>query len=214
MSDVELVQGTPEWKAARCGSLGASSVADALARIKSGWGASRANVMADLIAERLSGTPTDTYVNAAMQRGTEKEPDARAAYEFRFNCDVTQVGLVRHPRIKGTHASPDGFVGDVGMVEFKCPNTATHIAALRGEPIAARYMTQCYWQLACCPEREWVDWCSFDDRLPEAMSLFRKRIHRDEKAIAELEAQVSAFLAEVDAAERELRQIYERQAAA
>lgn len=209
-----LIQGSDEWKAARCGSLGASQVADAIAKTKSGWGASRANLMADLLAERLTGKPTEGYINAAMQRGTEKEPDARAAYEFRFNCDVAQVGLIRHPKIKGTHASPDGLIGSVGMVEFKAPNTATHIETLRGGPIAGRYLTQCYWQLACSPEREWVDWCSFDDRLPESMSLFRKRIVRDDKAIAELEAQVSDFLNELDAMERELRQQYERQAAA
>lgn len=212
MSDLELIQGTEEWKSARCGSLGASRVADAIARTKTGYGASRANLMAEILSERLTGVPAETYVNAAMQRGTDKEPDARSAYEFRYSCDVQQVGLIRHPKIKGAHASPDGFVGELGMVEFKCPNTATHIETLLGGSIAGKYVTQCQWQMACCSERQWVDWVSFDDRLPETMAMFVQRIRRDDDMIADLERQVSEFLSELTEKERRLRDLYERQA--
>lgn len=212
MNELELVQGTDEWRSARCGSLGASRVADAIARTKSGWGASRANLMAELLSERLTGVPAETYINAAMQRGTEKEPDARAAYEFRFNCDVQQVGLVRHPKIAGAHASPDGLVADTGMIEIKCPNTATHLETLLGGSIAGKYVTQAQWQMACCPERQWVDWVSFDDRLPETMVMFVQRIRRNDEMIADLERQVSEFLSELTEKERRLRDLYERQA--
>lgn len=212
MTDIELVQGTDAWRLARCGSLGASRVADAIARTKSGWGASRANLMAELLSERLTGVPAETYINAAMQRGTEKEPDARAAYEFRFNCDVQQIGLVRHPKIAGAHASPDGLVADTGMIEIKCPNTATHLETLLGGSIAGKYVTQAQWQMACCPERQWVDWVSFDDRLPEHMALFIQRIRRDNVMIADLERQVSEFLSELTDKEHRLRDLYERQA--
>lgn len=210
MTDIELVQGTDEWRRARCGSLGASQVALAVAKTKTGWSSSRANVMANLLSERLTGVPAETFVNAAMQRGTEKEPDARAAYEFRYNCDVQQVGLVRHPTIKGTHASPDGLVGEVGMIEVKCPNTATHIDTLLGGSIEGKYLTQIQWQLACCPGREWVDFGSFDDRLPESMSLFVTRVRRDDKLISELEQQVREFLDELAEKEQRLREQFER----
>jgi putative phage-type endonuclease len=192
-----LVQGTDEWRAARCGSLGASRVADALAKTKTGWGASRDNLIAELVAERLTGVPTEGYTNAAMLHGTATEPQARAAYEFRTDATVTEVGLIRHPRIAGTHASPDGLVCDDGMIEIKCPNTASHIATMRGGNIPARYLTQMQWQMACA-ERTWCDFVSFDPRMPEHMRFFVKRLNRNDVLIAQMEKDVAAFLAEVD----------------
>lgn len=193
-----LEQGTSAWKQARCGSLGASSVHEALARTKTGWGASRANVLARLVAERLTGVPQDGFTNAAMLHGVATEPEARAAYQFEAGVLVKQVGLIRHPAIIGTHASPDGLVGDDGLVEFKCPNTATHLETLLGDPVPAKYITQCQWQMACTG-RTWCDWASYDNRLPENMQLFTRRIQRDDRHIAELEAQVREFLSELDA---------------
>ena len=197
METLDLVQGSPEWIAARVGSLGASRVADALAKTKSGWGASRANLMAALICERLTGQPQDTFTNAAMEWGTQQEPQARLAYEFQTSADVAQVGIVKHPHIAGTHASPDGLVGDDGMVEIKCPNTATHIETLLGEPIAGKYITQMQWQMACTG-RAWVDFVSYDPRLPVDMQLFIQRVRRDGATIASMEREVSAFLIELD----------------
>jgi putative phage-type endonuclease len=209
----ELIQGTEEWKLARCGSLGASRMADAVARTKTGYGASRANLMAELLVERLTGVPTEGYVNAAMQWGTEKEPEARIAYEFRADVDVAEIGIVPHPSIPGTHASPDGLVGDDGLIEIKCPNTASHVETLLGDEIAGKYVTQMQWQMACTG-RKWCDFVSFDPRLPESMALFVKRVARDDKVIAELEAEARKFLAELDGKVSALRQRYERKEAA
>lgn len=192
-----LIQGSPEWRAARAGSLGASQVADATARTKTGWGAGRANTMAALIAERLTGEPSESYQNAAMAWGIEREPEARAAYAFHRDVDVVEIGLVRHPTILGTHASPDGVIGDGGLVEIKCPNTATQIDTLLGQSVPSKYVTQIQWQMACTG-RQWCDFASFDPRLPAEMQLFVKRIPRDETLIAELEAEVRVFLAELD----------------
>ena len=208
-----LIQGTDEWKLARCGSLGASRVADAIARTKSGWGASRANLMAELIAERLTGIPTEGYVNAAMTWGTETEPQARDAYSFYSDVDVKLVGLIRHHTIPMTHASPDGLIGDDGIVEIKCPMVSTHIDTLLGTPIPAKYITQMQWQLACT-ERQWCDWVSYDPRLPGSMQLFVKRVHRDDAMIADLEKLVREFLAEIEIKVRALRDRYEQKAAA
>jgi putative phage-type endonuclease len=191
-------QGSDEWKLARCGSLGASQVADALARTKSGWGASRANVMAQLICERLTGMPTQGYTNAAMAWGTETETQARAAYEFLMDVEVVEDGLRTHPVITGTHASPDGLVGDDGLLEIKCPNSATHIETLLTGKGAQSYLKQMQWQMACY-ERQWVDFVSFDPRLPADLQFWRKRIERDEAVIQKMESDVREFLAELDA---------------
>lgn len=209
----EIVQGSPEWFAARLGRVTASRVADVIAKTKTGWGASRANYMAELVAERLTGERAPSFSNAAMQWGTDQEPNARAAYELRFDVDVAQVGFVSHPALEMAGASPDGLVGDVGLVEFKCPNTATHIDTLLGEPIASKYVAQMQWQMACTG-RQWCDFVSFDPRLPESMTLFVQRIHRDAKFIGDLERSIAEFLGEVDAKVSELRARYERKEAA
>lgn len=213
MTTINLIQGTPEWRQARCGSLGASRIADALARTKSGWGASRDNLMAQLICERLTGIPADTYTNAAMQWGIDTEPQARAAYSFHSGFDVVQVGIIRHPKIVGTHASPDGLVSGDGLVEIKCPNSATHIETLLGATVPDKYIKQAQWQMACT-ERHWCDWVSFDPRMPESMRLFSKRIARDEKMISVMEAEVAVFLRELESKVHGLRQAYEKAEAA
>lgn len=207
MSDLDLIQGSDAWLEARVGSLGASRIAEAVARTKTGWGASRANLMAEMVAERLTGTPADRFTNAAMQWGTEKEPEARAAYEFLTDVDVALVGIVRHPSIAGTHASPDGLVGEDGLVEIKAPNTATHIETLLGQKVPEKYVAQMQWQMACTGRR-WCDFASYDPRLPEAMRLFVKRVERDDALIATLEKDIAAFLAELAEKVTSLRALY------
>jgi putative phage-type endonuclease len=196
MKIVDCLQGSSEWKALRAGSLGASSVADMVAKTKSGYSTSRANLAARLICERLTGEPQESYTNAAMQWGTDTEPQARLMYEFMQDVTVEQVGLVLHPVIAKSHASPDGLVG-LGLVEIKCPNSATHIETLLSEKIDGKYIKQMQWQLAVC-EREWCDFVSFDPRLPPEMQIFIKRVERDDTMIADLEKEARIFLTEVD----------------
>lgn len=203
----EIIQGSPEWHALRIGKVTASRVADVVAKTKTGWGASRANYMAELIVERLTGDPAEKFTNAAMAWGTEKEPDARAAYEFFRDEQVAEVGFVDHPTIGMTGASPDGLVGDRGLVEIKCPNTATHLDTLLTQMIPSKYIMQMAWQMACTG-RQWCDFVSYDPRLPETMSLFVKRVERDDKLIASLEKDVSDFLLELDGKIAELNELY------
>ena len=192
----DFPQGSAEWIAARIGKVTASRVADVIAKTKTGWGASRANYMAELIAERLTGRAADQYTNAAMQWGVDTEAEARAAYAFYADTDVEGVSFIPHATIAMAGASPDGHVGTDGSVEIKCPNTATQIDTLLGGPIPGKYITQMQFQLACSG-RQWCDWASFDPRLPERMRLFVKRVPRDDALIADLERQVSEFLEEV-----------------
>ena len=211
MSDI--IQGSDEWKALRLGKVTASRVSDVVARTKTGYGAGRANYMAQLIAERLTGTPAESYTNAAMQHGTETEPEARSAYEFYQGVNVKEVAFVPHPKIDQAGCSPDGLVGDDGLTEIKCPNTATHLETLLGQAVPSKYDAQMQFQMACTG-RQWCDFVSYDPRMPENMRLFIKRVARDDKRIAELESEIAAFLLEMAVKLSELNSIYGEKEAA
>ena len=202
-----MEQRTDEWYAARLGKVTASRVADVIAKTKSGYSTSRANYMAELICERLTGVRGDSYASAAMQWGTNTEPQARAAYEARSGSLVTETGFVPHCSIFDGGASPDGLIGDDGLVEIKCPFTATHLDTLLTETVPGRYVTQMQWQMACTG-RQWCDFVSYDPRLPESMALFVKRVPRDEKMIEELEKEVYNFLTEMDEKLEKLEEKY------
>ncbi len=207
-----MEQRSPEWFAARLGKVTASRVADLMATTKTGFAASRANYMAELICERLTGQPTEKYSNAAMQWGTETEPQARAAYSFMRDVEVVETGFVLHPTIADLGASPDGLVLDDGLVEIKCPSTATHIETLLSETIPAKYVTQMQVQMACTG-RAWCEFVSFDPRLPADLQLWSKIVRRDDKAIQEIEVKTQEFLAELAANFEALRVRYMEQAA-
>jgi putative phage-type endonuclease len=210
---MDMEQGSPEWFAVRCGKVTASRIADIIAKTKSGPSASRANYAAQLIAERLTNTVAESYSNAAMEWGSAMEPEARTAYEFLHNSAVTLIGFVEHPTLAFAGASPDGLVGDDGLVEIKCPNTATHIDTLIAKTVPNKYVPQMQWQMACTG-RAWCDFVSYDPRLPESMRLFVKRVPRDPATITELESEVTGFLFEVASAVSQLTRLYgEREAA-
>jgi len=191
-----MEQRTEEWFAARCGKVTASRVADIIAKTKTGASASRDNYLAQLVCERMTNKPAESYSNAAMQWGTDTEPFARAAYEARMDLLVTEVGFIDHPWITMSGASPDGLAAE-GMVEIKCPNTATHIDTLLSRTVPAKYITQMMWQMACA-DRPWADFVSFDPRLPERHQLFIKRINYDPEMVNLLENSVIQFLGDVD----------------
>lgn len=201
-----MEQKTPEWYAARLGKVTASRVADLMARTKTGYGASRGNYLAELLCERLTGEQADRFTSAEMQRGTDLEPQARAAYAFIHSTSVQECGFIVHPVIEGFGASPDGLIGDVGLVEIKCPNTATHVDYLLSQTVPGKYVTQMMAQMACTG-RTWCDFVSYDPRLPDDLQLFVKRVHRDKDAIAEMEKEIETFLAELKDKELKLRNL-------
>jgi putative phage-type endonuclease len=192
-----IEQGTDEWFAARIGKVTASRVADVIAKTKTGYSSSRDNYMAQLICERLTNQKADGFTNAAMQHGTETEPLARAAYEALKDVLVDEVGFIPHPKILMAGASPDGLIGDNGLLEIKCPNTATHIDTLLSETVPGKYNTQMQFQMACT-DREWCDFVSFDNRLPTELQLFVKRVPRDNVFIRLIEGEIVQFIAELD----------------
>lgn len=206
-------QRTPEWFAERAGKVTASCIYKVMAKLKDGTpGADRTNYHAQLVTERLTGEVAESFTNAAMQWGTDTEPQARAMYSFHAGEPAVETGFVPHPSIAMSGASPDGLVGALGLVELKCPNSATHIATLTQGGVERKYLLQMQWQLACT-ERQWCDFASFDPRLPEEMQLHVERVKRDDALIEEIEAEVRKFLTEVDATVADLRARYMREAA-
>ena len=204
---VDCEQGSETWFAYRLGKVSASRMADMTAMTKTGYGASRANYMAELVAQRLTGVYAESYSNGAMQWGTEREPEARAMYEFMRNMPVVLVGVALHDMISNACASPDGLVGDDGLIEIKCPNTATHIATLLGAEIPGKYLKQMQWQMACTG-RGWCDFVSYDPRMPPEMQLHIQRVHRSEDDITALALATELFLSEVDKTVAALRAKY------
>lgn len=200
-------QRSQEWLTERCGRVTASCIYKVMAKTKTGYGADRANYHAQLVAERLTGTPAENFTNGAMQWGLDTEEQARAMYALETGRSVIETGFHPHPSILFSGASPDGLVGERGLVEIKCPNTATHIATLTGASIDRKYLLQMAWQMECTG-RDWCDFASFDPRLPDEMQLHVRRVERDEALLSEIREEVSKFLTEVAATVEELTTKY------
>ena len=194
MKIIECFQGTPEWLAARAGRATASEFSSILAK---GEGKTRAEYLRKLVAERLTGKPTESFSNVHTLRGNEQESMARLAYEAAIDDFVEQVGFCQHDTLEAG-CSPDGLVGKNGGCEFKCVLPHVHVETmLRGElpPKHKAQVQGCLW----ITEREWWDFGSYCPEMPSHLRLFRVRVHRDEPYIKTLESEVARFLEEVDA---------------
>lgn len=199
-------QRSDEWFAARLGHVTASMVHAVMA--KDGL-AVKTNYLYQLVLERMTGRREETFSSAAMQWGTETEPEARMAYELIADCDVEEVGMIHHPTIEWFGASPDGLVGDNGLIEIKCPNSATHLRTVMTGHIDRKYILQMQTQMACTG-REWCDFVSYDPRCPSNLQIWRKRIPANKRMITDIEEKTSAFLDEVEDTVMKLTAIGER----
>ena len=198
-----IEQQSADWFSARLGNGTCSRLADLMAKTKSGPSTSRANYMAQLICERLTGKREESYSNAAMDWGTATEPLARMEYEAMTGEMVIEASFILHPTIARFGGSPDGLIGSHGMVEIKCPNTATHIEWLRGHKTPPKHKAQMQGLMMCC-QREWCDFVSYDPRLPKHLQLFIVREIYDLEYCAVMLDEVRVFLLELDAMEIEL----------
>ncbi|NBW21358.1 MAG: exonuclease [Caulobacteraceae bacterium] len=196
-----MEQRSEEWFKERLGHLTASRASDAIAKAGT---ATRRNYAIQLVTERLTGLQTESFTNATMQRGTEQEPIARAAYEAHTGVFVEQTGFHKHPTIKWLGASPDGFAGS-GLIEIKCPNSNTHVDYLISKEVPAKYKPQMLTQLIVTG-RTWCDFVSFDPRLPDHLQLFIVRYEPTQKDLKTIEIQLVTFLAEVEKMEQSLCQ--------
>jgi putative phage-type endonuclease len=195
---VSAPQGSEAWFAERAGHCTASRASDVLARIKVGEAAERRKYRIQVVTERLTGIPVQGFQNAAMAWGTQTEPQAREAYEAETGELVQQVGFIKHPEIVWVGASPDGCIGDDGLLEIKCPESTTHLEWMDAERLPPKHVAQVQFQL-WVTGRQWCDFVSYDPRFPEALRLFTLRVKRDDKYIENLAGEVCNFLAECDA---------------
>lgn len=195
-----LEQKTAEWYAKRLGKCTASKVADATAKIKTGEAASRAEYRTALVVERLTGTPqgADLSNNKSVQWGNDAEPLARAAFEADTGLLVQEVGFINHPTLLMAGASPDGLISDDSILEIKCPNSSTHFSYLKDGKVPAKYRKQMMWQIICTGRSKGI-FVSFDPRFDSANQLLVVNFEPSKDELAELEAEVKAFLDEVEA---------------
>ena len=201
-----IEQRTEEWFKQRLGRVTASAIANVIAKTKTGPSASRENYSTQLTLERLTGQQAEFYTNAAMEWGTATEPQARQHYELYRDVFVDEVGFITHPMIEMSGASPDGFVGEDGLVEIKCPESKTQMETLLNQKVPSKYIPQMQWQMACTG-RKWCDFVSFDPRMPENLQIFVQRVERNDEYIKMLEDEVTAFLVEIDQKVEILRNI-------
>jgi putative phage-type endonuclease len=199
-----IEQGSNEWHLLRLGKVTASRIADVLSKGKSGESASRRNYRTELVVQRLTGLPGESFSNAAMEHGVRTEPLARTAYEVEKQQFVEQVAFIDHPSIEWFGCSPDGLVAD-GLIEIKCPNSTTHVDYLADNKPPAKYIPQMQCQMAVTG-RQWCDFVSFDPRLPDDLQLFVVRLERDQEYIEAMEAEVKKFLSEVDEMFKKLKE--------
>ena len=192
----EIEQRSEAWFQARLGKVTASAVADVLAKTKTGVSASRGNYLIKLAIQRVTGQIEESYTNDAMQWGIDNEDQARVAYEIASGKFVDQVGFVDHEIIDWFGCSPDGLVDDDGLVEIKCPNSATHWEYFKTKEVPKKYFIQMQAQMSCTG-RKWCDFVSFDPRMPERSQLLIIRVPRDNTFIDLMEAEVMEFLIEV-----------------
>jgi hypothetical protein len=196
---LSLVQGSPAWRQARVGYVTASRAGDVIATLKRGGESKeRANYRMELICERLTGIPYDSFVTREMQWGLDHEAEARCAYEIEKDVLVDQVGFVIHPTIENFGCSPDGLVNDDGLLQIKCPTKRTHLEWWQAGILPIEYAPQLLAELSCHPERRWIDFASYHPDFREHLQLFVRRFDRDEKLIAALEEQVRHFNQEID----------------
>tara|TARA_R110000772_G_scaffold266886_1_gene389967 strand:- start:838 stop:1464 length:627 start_codon:yes stop_codon:yes gene_type:complete len=186
-------QGSEEWLSLRLGKITASRVKDVLTK---GRGTSQSKTaesyMMELIAEILTGNSKPFFENDAMRWGTETEPQARAMYAVNNDfVDIKEVAFVEHNEQVGI--SPDGLVGDRGLLEIKCPNTTTQLKRALSDDYSADYKAQIQMQL-WVTEREWCDFLSFDPRLECDAGYLQQRVYRDEEYIEEMKVKVYAFV--------------------
>jgi putative phage-type endonuclease len=205
MRVIPCEQGTAQWLEIRRGRITASRIVDVLNQLKRGGeGADRRNYRIELISERLSGRSEPHYVSPEMDWGSECEPFARAAYEIAQEVIVDTAGFVMHPTYDFAGSSPDGLVGEDGLIEIKCPKTTTHTKWLMAGEVPEEHQAQMLWNMVCC-ERQWCDFISFDPRMPDGLKIFIVRMERDDSRILDIESEVQRFQDEVEHYASDLR---------
>lgn len=182
-------QGTPEWHAARCGIVTASTFSDVLA---GGKGITRTTLVHSVAAEIITGQPTPGWgSNAHTERGHALEPEIRSLYEATSPDDVEQVGFIRRGRIG---CSPDACVGDVGGLEIKTKLPHLQIEALERGTLPPEHVAQVQ-GILLVTGWQWCDFRSYWPGLPQ----LKVRVYRDLDYLGRLSSELQRFHNDVDA---------------
>lgn len=190
---LEAEQGSDEWLQARAGIVTGSKFGEIITPTgKPTTGAKRITYMNTLLAEWMSGSPTETFQSDWMRRGTELEPEARELYAMIKDCEPEQVGMVYKDKLKLVSCSPDALVGDSGLWENKAPAPHTHVGYLLKESLPNQYIPQVQGQMWVC-DREWCDFMSYCPGMPPMIV----RVNRDNKFIESLSSEVERFVEEM-----------------
>lgn len=192
-----MEQRTDEWLQARVGHITGSRMADVISKIKTGESQTRINYKTQLVTERLTNQPVQTYFNNAMQQGIDREPDARMLYELENKIDVEEVGFIKHPTLAWSGVSVDGLIGDKGIIEIKCPLETTHTNTLLKKQAPKKYYPQMQWGM-CVTQRSFCDFVSYNPSFPDDLKLFVIRVERDDDYIKMLEEEVVKFNEEIE----------------
>ena len=190
-------QRSEAWFKDRLGLATGSRAGDVLAKIKTGEAAARRDYRCQLVAERLTGKPQeDGYTNIDIERGIQLESAARMAYEAATGLLAEETGFLRSTALEAG-CSLDGAINAFeGILEVKCPRTATHINYLRDGKLPPKYTAQVTHNVLIA-DAKWADFVSFCPALPENLSLFVVRVKREDLDIAGYEAELKTFLEEV-----------------
>lgn len=200
-----MIQRLAEWLAARTGALTGSRIYEACSKKKNGeYYQSRADLLNEKLIERLTGQSADHFVTDAMLWGTMHEDDARTFYETQKSLMVAECAYIQHPAIAHSGASPDGLVGEDGVIEIKCPTTGMHLDTILSGEIPEKHTYQMAWEIESAG-RKWADFISYDPRLPGNLSFFCKRYTPEPEFLETLRAEVVKFLAELDEIEARVR---------
>ncbi|WP_375667890.1 MULTISPECIES: lambda exonuclease family protein [unclassified Bartonella] len=202
-----MEQRTAEWFQARLGKVTASNIYSVLSKTTKGLPTSKyEDYKIKLMTERLTGETSPYYETEDMRWGIEHEDDALREYGFIYDADITKCGFIQHPTIEMAGASPDGLIGEDGLIEVKCPRSVTHMRFCIGDEIKPEYHAQMQFQMACTG-RKWCDFVSYDPRFTGEFFHLRmkvKRILRDDQQIEQINQAVETFLAEI---QREIKQL-------
>ena len=187
-----IKQGSAEWLAARIGKVTASRMSAVLSKGRGDAPSKTAETyMMELIVEKLTGEPTPFFETADMKWGTETEEDARLMYQIRNNVAIREVAYISEG--ENLLVSPDGLVGDNGLIEIKCPKSATQLKRALTDNYSKDYTAQIQMQL-WISKREWCDFLSYDPRLPKKTGYLEQRVQRDEKYIKNMSEKTNEFI--------------------
>jgi len=169
------IQGSDEWLEDRKGKLTASN-----AQAISANGKGLETYVYTLLSEKYSSN-NEKYTNEDMERGNELEAMARKLYELEKDVEIKEVGFIEMDEFSG--ASPDGLIGEDGLVEIKSPNDKNHFFIVSTEKIETKYIWQMQMQMLVT-DRKWCDFVSFNPNFEKDLVIIR--VERDEKKIEKL----------------------------